>query len=201
MSDSWDNIACNNIDHYTGLLDTSDFSYKSLGWGSQESQYIRFKYLLNIDDLMGKSILDVGCGLGDMYLYLQEHNISVDYTGLDITPKMLEKARSRFPGVKFIANDLLNNPIDKEYDYLLASGIFTYINNDISFMKHMIRSMFSCCKKGLAFNLLSTFSIDRDPLEFQGEPTEVLAFAFTLTKKVKIDHSYLPHDFTVYMYH
>jgi hypothetical protein len=43
-----------------------------VGWKSQQTQEARFNALLAIGNLKGKSILDLGCGLGCLYGYLKK---------------------------------------------------------------------------------------------------------------------------------
>jgi 2-polyprenyl-3-methyl-5-hydroxy-6-metoxy-1,4-benzoquinol methylase len=77
---------------------------QSLGWipGTQEA---RFRVLTAIGDLEGCSVLDVGCGFGDLYEYLCRNGVNVDYTGVDLSPDLLEIARQRHPDVRFISAD------------------------------------------------------------------------------------------------
>jgi len=51
-------------------------SVKTL-WGGEESQKQRFDVLLSIGDLNGKSVLDVGCGFGDLYGYLRQRKVDI----------------------------------------------------------------------------------------------------------------------------
>lgn len=49
-------------------------------------------------------ILDLGCGNGRLYRFLKGHNI--DYTGLDNSSNLIEKASEDFPEAKFITGDM-----------------------------------------------------------------------------------------------
>ena len=49
----------------------------------------------------GHTVLDMGCGGGIQYAAIREFSPKLDYTGVDVTPKMLNAARKLFPGVKF----------------------------------------------------------------------------------------------------
>lgn len=66
-----------------------------------KTQEARFNALLAIGDLKGKSILDLGCGLGCLYGYLKELGWKGEYTGIDVLDMMVKGARERFPGVSF----------------------------------------------------------------------------------------------------
>ncbi|WP_432946878.1 class I SAM-dependent methyltransferase [Kribbella sp. CA-253562] len=44
-------------------------------------------------------VLDVGCGPGDVTAYLAERGLEV--SGVDLSPRMIEHARRRYPGLRF----------------------------------------------------------------------------------------------------
>ena len=43
---------------------------KSLGWKNDESQIKRFEAFTKVGNLEGSSVLDLGCGIGDLKAYL-----------------------------------------------------------------------------------------------------------------------------------
>jgi len=65
---------------------------QGLSWISDHTQKTRFKVLSEIGDLNNKSILDVGCGFGDLYQYLSNRFHGFLYTGIDVTSLMIETA-------------------------------------------------------------------------------------------------------------
>ena len=60
------------IERYSKRFKNLGFSPKSLGWGCKEDQLERFKIIFNHIPLNRKSIMDIGCGFADFYLYLKE---------------------------------------------------------------------------------------------------------------------------------
>ena len=44
-----------------------------------------------------QKVLDAGCGYGALNCCLQEAQLDVDYTGIDISPDLIELARYRYP--------------------------------------------------------------------------------------------------------
>lgn len=172
----------------------------SPAWGSKKSQEKRFDILTQIGDIKGKSILDVGCGLGDMYGWLKTKHAGFKYEGMDITPSMIKMAKSNYPGVKFRVADILK--IDKpKYDYILASGIFNRkVKNHEKFLKSSVLNMFKLCKIGIAFNIMSVKADFKEKNEYYAEPDVIFRFCLNISRKVVLRHDYMPHDFTIYIY-
>lgn len=198
----WDEDYLRNIDLYTDLYEKHGISPHSLNWGSQESQCRRFEVFSSIGDLHGASILDVGCGLGDFYAWLQEKNLSVEYSGIDITPKMIAAARQRFPGVRFDVLDILSSGGgERKYDYVFASGIFYLVKNSPEeFLLEMVQKMFSFCKVGVAFNSLSSWAKEKEEGEFYADPSATLEICRGMTPYLRLRHDYHPADFSVFLY-
>lgn len=190
-----------NVNFYSDLIEKYDLDVKSLNWGSRQSQEMRFDLFAQLDNLNQKSILDIGCGLGDFYNWLESNTIQTDYKGIDITPKMIEKAKERFPDANFAVENILESNTNKKYDYVVASGIFYLVEQEpFEFMKKMIQKMFAIAEKGIAFNSLSSWADQKHENEFYANPSEVIDFCRTLSRKVVLKHHYHPADFTVYLY-
>lgn len=174
---------------------------RSPAWGSRESQEKRFETLSQITDLEGKSLLDVGCGLGDFYGWLKERYHNIRYTGIDIAPSMIKTASKKYPEVSFKVKDILEIKREKAYDYVLSSGIFNRrIPGHKNFVKDSVRRMFELCKEGMAFNIMSQKADFKEKDEYYADPGEMLDFCLGLSRKVVLRHDYMTHDFTVYIY-
>src|SRR5688572_8792015 len=96
--------------------------WRALGWQSRHTQYRRFAVLAEVGNLAHTRVLDVGCGLGDLYAYLHTQSIPVTYTGYDLLPDMIQRARKRFPDVHFEVRDALQGLGEPRFDYILSSG-------------------------------------------------------------------------------
>lgn len=190
-----------NIRFYSDLLSEHGIDPRALNWGSKKSQQTRFQVLAQIASLEGKKILDIGCGLGDLYEWLGIQKINTAYHGVDITPKMVEAATKRFPGVRFEVASVKDISVSQLYDFVFASGIFYLVETDpFAHMQQTIATMFSLCKQGIAFNSLSDWAVNKTSGEFYASPTETLNFCKTLSPYVVMRHDYHPADFTIYVY-
>lgn len=68
-----------------------------------------------IDPHKGEKLLDIGCGTGFFSIYFKE--LGIDVTGIDISSKMLEIAKSKDSKVDFINADAHNLPFpDESFD-------------------------------------------------------------------------------------
>lgn len=172
--------------------------YRGVHWASKESQFLRFKVLCEISPELFKSdILDVGCGLGHLVDYLIDNEFTGIYKGIDIVHQMILNAKKRHPNFDFETNDIDSVEIEN-YDYVVASGLFTYV--DLPTMQNMISALYSRAAKGLAFNSLSALAKHNEEGMFYPNPSEIFNFCKSITPKLSLIQSYLPNDFTVYMY-
>ncbi len=92
-----------------------------------------------------QDLLDCGCGTGPMISLLYEKDSTKNYTGLDITPKMIEVGKSKnLNGVKWVVGDCENLPFDdNSFDVIICSNSFHHYPNPQSFFnsaKRVLRS-------------------------------------------------------------
>lgn len=186
-------------DFYEGALETYGTDPRSVHWASEESQKIRFEVLNKIADLNGKRVLDVGCGLGDLYKFFITKEIPVEYAGIDIVPIFVARAQERFPDATFRVADIFS--VNEQYDYVLASGALNFaVVDSKEYYFSMIKKMLECAASGLAFNMLNKAEHSNDETYVSYDIDEVVAYCKTLTDKVVVLADYLPWDFTIYMY-
>src|ERR1041385_8077188 len=87
---------------YHGRLEEAGYDVTTVGWKNIEEQMLRFRVLCDIGDLNGASICDIGCGFGDLVPYLNSRFKGFTYTGIDISDKLIEKAKELHPDHEFI---------------------------------------------------------------------------------------------------
>jgi ubiquinone/menaquinone biosynthesis C-methylase UbiE len=74
----------------------------------------------------GGKVLDLGCGSG-IFTYLLSQR-GLDATGLDISPKLLELARRKYPALTFVEGDVEDLPFeDNSVDGVLLSGLVHHL--------------------------------------------------------------------------
>jgi SAM-dependent methyltransferase len=152
------------------------------------------------------SLLDAGCGYGGLLGYARKRGIDLDYTGVDITPEMIEHGRRLYPDARFEAADLLAWPETKRFHYVVCSGILTLklaasILDMNDYFGRIVRRMFALADKGIAFNCMSNRVNYMEDKLYYRSPVEVLAFCLSeLSTKVRLDHAYERFEFTTYVY-
>ncbi|PXY42407.1 hypothetical protein DMB65_04040 [Flavobacterium cheongpyeongense] len=176
-------------------------STQSLAWFSEEDQLKRFEILTQIGDLNDKSILDIGCGNGDLCYYLSQYFTNFSYHGIDMIPAFLDNAIEKnkdFPDTTFYLGDFMqgNLPV---VDYVLVSGSLNYKNSDPDFIFKAIAHLYAHCNKGLGFNLLSD-TINTDGILMTYSPKTITDFCKTLSNSVVVEDNYVDGDFTVMVY-
>jgi SAM-dependent methyltransferase len=202
---SWE---CNKAAHqayYTEQLGKFGTEIGSVGWSNEQSQLVRFRVLSEVGIMPETSVLDVGCGLGDLYGYLESlFKAPPHYIGVDVTPRMIETAQAKYPSGKFLVHDILDPGASAlEADFVFASGIFALLDleqDPYGIMRRLIQAMFRRCRAGIAFNSLSSWTPNPEPGKFFVDPVKALALCHDITPWLSLRHDYMPHDFTVYMY-
>lgn len=187
-------------DHYEPRISPTRESYSVLDWASARTQRKRFEILADSVPLEGRSLLDVGCGLGDLWAFLLDRKIRVEYTGVDILDKMIAEARRRHPQAHFLHADLfVANPFGpRSFDVVFASGIFNLsLGNNVEFIAPAARTLLDLCRSHLVFNMLHSRSPRHDQTYFHYDPRHVQKLLAPLGCHVRVLDDYLPNDFTV----
>lgn len=183
----------NNINEFYDKIKDNTFSVKSLGWGSQYSQEIRFANLIKEIDL-NLSVLDVGCGYGDMSVYFN------NYFGIDIREDAINEASIRYSNKLFkvgVIEDLVG-----KYDWVLSSGIFCHkIEDNLNYIKNSLIRMYDLCTIGISVNFLSSYSKTKNDNMYYASPADIMYIIENdLSKNYILKTNYLPNDFTFTVY-
>lgn len=174
------------------------------GWSSEASQRERFNALIRTSRFSGGSVVDYGCGPGDLHRYLSTLGYDFDYIGYDQNKDMIDTA-SREHSAKFA-----HLPLDSDdfptADYIFCSGIFQfYDDEDEEYYIKLIRRLFVRSKICFAFNMLSSLrSIsEKASDELYLAPENLVGLMSKITRRWVVDHSYHPGfgDMTIALYH
>lgn len=81
------------------------------------------------------SLLDAGCGPAPMITLLAEKYPDRHYTGIDLTPKMIEQAeKKKIPNASFVVGDCENLPFEENsFDAIICANSFHHYPNPQKF--------------------------------------------------------------------
>lgn len=195
------------LKHYKDLLATHGTSTAALGWRDADVQRRNFAAVSQIfhHESGPFTLHEVGCGLGHYADFLAEYFPNAIYSGSDIVPEMVERTHHRRPGLSVEVRDVISAP-PPQADYVVESGIFNLRMDQSpdewwSFVRQMLRAMFSFAKKGLAANFLTSQVDWTREFGYYQNPAEALTFAMTeLSRFAEIRHAYYPWEFTLLVY-
>lgn len=187
--------------HQARIQDFGEDTTQALGWKNFYSQQARFAMLEDIGDMNGCSVLDIGCGHGDLRVYLNDKYPQMRYMGIDQMEEFLDIAIERYahlPETAFFLGDCYSAELPR-MDYVLASGSLSYHSTEPDFIYQIITKLFYTCRIALGFNLLSRVEAPGGIL-MAYNPQQIVEHCHKLTSRVILHEGYFDDDFTVWMY-
>ncbi|MBN1168314.1 class I SAM-dependent methyltransferase [Candidatus Woesebacteria bacterium] len=189
---------------YQEKFDKYGYDPRSLFWKGLGASHQRFRQMWAEIDFNDKSVLDVGCGFGEMARFLTKRYSEVKYTGVDIVPEFINVAREKYPDLRFEVGDYFYDPMNEKFDIVIASGTLnSNVENNMDFRKNAIKVMFEHTKRVLAFNMLGKHPQPEnkdDSNIWYADSLEILDYCMSLTRRVAFHANYHPRDFTIFMY-
>ena len=176
---------------------------------STEDQYKRFDVLCS-DISKNTSIIDVGCGLGDMLSYLRAKGFQGKYLGLDFVNEFIQHNKKFFNAdlkANFMIFDILKDEFPKGYEQIILSGVFNnIIDNNEYFAKTTLQKMFNASTKQISFNMMSTYVDYTNDNLFYYNPLDIFDFCKrNLSKHLLLKHDYglgqnqYPYEFSIFV--
>ena len=182
-----------NEKYYNEVVARHGVSAQGVHWNSQMTQYKRFEVLLSMLDMSDeRSVVDVGCGFADLYVYMQKKKIAFgSYMGLEMMESMVIEARKRVD-CEIRISDVLSDELPKA-DYYICSGAMNILTRDETYL--FIRRCLAASRKAFVFNMLE--GEDESMVYNYFKPKEIEALAEALGVGYTMKKGYLPRDFTV----
>jgi SAM-dependent methyltransferase len=82
-----------------------------------------------IQSLKFNSILDVGCGPGELYVTYADLFAGKRYMGLDLSDEVVATNRSRYPRATFAQLDISKARLDQTFDLIVATEVIEHIED------------------------------------------------------------------------
>ncbi len=165
----------------------------------RKGQRLRFEAFLRAHDLKGRSILDVGCGVGDFFARLRENGVAAEYCGIDLSSEMIGRARERFPEGRFEIGEA--GTVGRRFDYTVAFAIHNVkVEHGRDILERSLRQQYDACDVAAHISLLTDRYQGFDPHIQAWRAEDILTLALSITPYVMLRHDYLPNDFSVTLY-
>jgi len=146
--------------------------YDLLGWnGFARFSAERLKNFVAFRGHGYETVLDLACGTGELEYILRRSKLQ--FTGVDLSWKMLSQARRKNKGVKFYHGDIVNVRLNKKYD--LTVCFFDSINHlsGLSAIKKAFKTARAHLKPGgfFIFDMLSPEGLERwEAIDIRKQP-------------------------------
>lgn len=167
------------------------------------NQDFRYRELNRIADLKGASVLEIGCGIGGFYEFcvnnIEGGGKGFAYKGIDIVPEMIDLDKKKYPEAEWDVCNILEDEVKELYDYVILCGVFN-VATETHEMKELLEKSFLYCKKGMAFNFISTYVNFKDKTMSYHNPQEIFSFCMeNMSRKVNMNHHYAKCDVSVFV--
>jgi 2-polyprenyl-3-methyl-5-hydroxy-6-metoxy-1,4-benzoquinol methylase len=92
---------------------------------------------LDLMNASGKTLLDVGCGRGDLLRYAHSKGVKTKLCGIDISSNQ-EK------GIEFLQGDFSTYKFERQFDFIVSTSVIEHIEDPSAF----VRKIYDCLKPG-----------------------------------------------------
>jgi len=187
---------------YNSRFDEFGRQIKTVGWGCEKDQKLRFEVLFRGLNPKGKTILDVGCGLGDLIKFLEEKTDGdFQYIGIDVAEKLISDAISTHfkSGREFYTGDIFAVTLPKIDIAVLSGALSLKVDGIQQYAFKTMKKMFEISQEAACLNFLSRY-VDFELEKNQHyQPEEVFSRAKEFSKRVNLINDYPLYEFTIQM--
>lgn len=196
------------IERYSDRFKVYGHDIKTLGWGGDKKrQFLRFQTALELENFINtnqvESILDIGCGFGDMGGEFLKNNFpEIKYVGIDINPLLIKEGKVRYPELDLRTLDILEDDLEEKFDIVCESGIFNYkLDNEVQlkYIQNMITKMYSLANYGVSCDFLSTFVDFQHEGAYHMNEYTALKIGKQFSKRIIIRNDYLDYEYCMYI--
>jgi trans-aconitate methyltransferase len=149
------------------------------------------------------SVLDYGCGLAHLKPYVDSHYERVAYTGADAVEAFVDSNRRKYPDAVFHQAQSPES-VGGEFDYVVASGAFNILYTPGDPAAHraivyrILEQLFAKASTYLSINMMTDAVDFEQPHAYHQNVPDLYRFAIdTLSRRLVLDQSYMPYEFTL----
>jgi SAM-dependent methyltransferase len=189
---------------------------RGLDWPNAEDLETRYRVMLEVirehPQEQTVDLLDIGCGTSGLFRHLREHELAgqIQYSGLDVSERLISVSRAKFPEATYYHRDILEVTPGEElayFDYAVINGIFTVkyslsFEEMFAFFRAAVVKAFAIARRGIAFNTMSKH-VDWERDDLFHMPFDLLADFLTseLSRNFVFRNDYGLYEYTTYVYH
>jgi SAM-dependent methyltransferase len=187
------------IESYNDRFKKYGHSNDTLGWTKGKHE-LRYHILLTQWNLENKSVLDFGCGFGDMYNYAKNLGLKIEYYGVDLNKELILEGKKDYPDANLEFRDALESGLSRKYDYILSSGVHNFkIKDNWSFIEKTFELYNEYSLKGFALNFLSNRVDYTLEDTYHSDPVKIVELAYKYSNKIVLRNDYMPFEFTLFV--
>lgn len=197
--------------YYSGLFEIHGRNEKALGW-DKGRQEIRFEALTRPLEIINThetfTLLDFGCGFGDLYKFLETKYPNMRYTGVDISAEFIESNRREWAEINTSPEFRCVNShedIIEQYDFVIASGTFNYksLAKGEKYEKYVIDILVhlrDITERAMSVDFMSPNVDYKLDITHHQNITELVLGVIKPGTKYLIDATYLPYEYALTLY-
>jgi SAM-dependent methyltransferase len=193
------------VEFFTPRVAEHGATHKAVDWNSTATQEMVFARLMSACDPAEQySVIDYGCGYGALARYLAARGDSFEYQGFDVTPAMVEAARTVLADLEHAS--VTSDPGSlRPANHVVGCGLLTmkFIEDSDgweSYVRRTLDHLAALSTRSFAFNMLTSYSdppLMRPDL-YYADP----CFYFDYCKRrfarnVALLHDYGRYEFTI----
>jgi SAM-dependent methyltransferase len=175
-----------------------------VGYNNVDDQKIMYDFILSNFDSTSESILDLGCGRGDLLRHAEQiYGVDLNYRGVDLNKQLIDIAKEMSPEKKDKFTNTNWFQLDGNYasDWVLNINSSTILYepegpnfDQVQALRNTIIKMMELADTGIVISLLSTLAQDAyDDSYLIYDPIETLDWALNeyggTGGNVKLDHT------------
>ena len=116
----------------------------------------RAEVCLQTNNISRGAVLDVGCAAGEFCYYLRQRFPSVDLTGIDVVPELIDKATRMVPDANLILGDVHNGSLvaSVSQDIIFMCGVLSIFDS----FEPIIKNLINWCRPGGRIYIFGLFN-------------------------------------------
>jgi len=192
------------VERYQRRIAEHGTTFASLNSGSEAKQNIRHEVHESALRGLKPRILEIGCGLGDFYKYLIQHQRDCSYQGYDIVPEYVKECRHLYPEAEFEHRNVFIEGIDGTYDTIVMSQVLNnrYRKSDnMQVMNRALELAYKHTRISVSVDMISSYVEFQNPELYYYSPEEIFRIAKSIASRVLLRHDYRAFEFCIQLFH